>query len=395
MAQNFPSLQQLKNTFLLEYESNINQDSPLNNKALLRLSSAVEAMIAMLMQREVSDNTKQNFALTASREKLISVFGVEYDLPIKDEVSTVLTVTLPATTGTVIPAGTNFTGDDNGILYFNSVPVTSVASVATLSLTARTPGVIGNLLVGQTLSISRSIAGAELVATITVIDTAGADAEKTEVYRKRVLDIIRAPGGGGNSADYRNWSQEQENIDRTFPYAGLPFDDPLFPGEPPERTVYCEASTSFQIDGIPDAPLLAATKLTIITNPVTGLERQPLGLTNDTLHTEPIRRTGFYTTITNAVFLAGTEAAVKIDIATAVDSYYLSLNPFVQGLDIDADRNDKITAVSASKPIQAILSANGASADSVTFSDTPPASVTNNYQLGQGEKAKNAGITYN
>lgn len=394
MSQVFPKLSELKVIFLDNYEALINQDSPLNNKAFLRITSAVLAFIAMLMQREVSSAQKENLAISASRTGLIRI-GNEYDLPIKESISTVLTATLPAVTGTVIPAGTNFTGDDNGILYFNAVPTTSIASIVTLSLTSRTAGVIGNLIIGQTLSISRQIPGAELTATVTSIDTAGAEEELTEVYRQRVLDIIRAPGGGGNSADYRNWSQEQENVDRTYPYSGLPFDDPLFPGSPPDRTVYVEASASYEPDGIPDAPLLAATKQTIITDPDTGFERQPLGLTNDTLYVEPIRRTLFYTVITNAIFLSGTEAQVKSDVDTALTQYFLSLNPFVQGLDIDSDRNDMITSVSISEIVQGILAANGASADSIEFGDTFPLGATPNYQLGQGEKAKNGGVTYN
>ena len=114
----FPSLADLKTTFLQEYESKINQDSPLNNKAFLRITAAVLAIIAMIMQREVLAETKENLAISASRSGLITI-GNNYDLPIKNEVSAVLKIELPAVTGTVIPSLTNFTGDDNGIIYYN------------------------------------------------------------------------------------------------------------------------------------------------------------------------------------------------------------------------------------------------------------------------------------
>lgn len=391
--QTFPTISELKAQFLQEYESQIGQSSPLNNKAYLRIKSAVMAGIATLMQREVQTNTKENLAISASRAGLITI-GNEYDLLIKDEQAAIIDATIPATTGTVIPAGTNFSGDDNGLLYYNAAPVTAAAGIATLELTCRTLGVVGNLIAAQTLTISRNIAGVTgLTATVTGTDTAGADAEDTEDYRQRVLDIIRAPGGGGNSADYRNWAQEAANVVRAFPYAGLPFDDPLAPGAPPERTVYIEASTDIDPDGIPDAATLAAALASITTDPVTSQDRQPLGLTNDTLYVEPIRRTAFYNLITNAVFIAGTEAQVKADITTALNQYYLSLNPFVQGLDIDADRNDKITPTSVSEIVQGVLAANSASADRVQFGDGVGVTL-DNYQLGQGEKAKNGGTTY-
>jgi len=393
MAQTFPTISELKAQFLQEYESRINQTTPLNDKADNRIKAAVMAGIATIMQREVQTNTKENLAISASRAGLITI-GNEYNLPIKEEQSAIVDATIPATNGTVIPAGTNFSGDDNGLLYFNAVPVTAAASVATLELTCRALGVVGNLNVSQTLTISRNIAGVTgLTATVTGTDTAGADAEDTEDYRQRVLDIIRAPGGGGNSADYRNWAQEAANVVRAFPYAGLPWDDPLAPGEPPERTVYIEADTDIDPDGIPDAPTLAAALESIETDPITGQDRQPLGLTSATLYVEPIRRTPFYTLITNGVFIAGTEVQVKADISTALDQYFLGLAPFVSGLDADSDRADMITPTSVSEIVQGVLAANSASCDRVQFGDAVGVYL-NNYQLGQGEKAKNGGITY-
>lgn len=392
--QNFPKLSQLKEIFLQEYESQINQSSPDNNKSFLRINSAIMAIIAMLMQREVQTNTKENLAITASRDGLIKI-GIEYDVLIKEEVAAILTVDQPATNGTVVPAGTNWTGDSNDLLYYNAIEITASGGSVTGDITCRTAGVVGNLEVADTLTISRNIAGLDtLVADVTIIATTGADAEDTEDYRQRVLDVIRAPGGGGNSADYRNWAQEASNVVRAFPYSGLPWDDPLTPGEPPNRTVYIEADTSIDPDGIPTQQVLDDAEDSIITDPDTGQDRQPLGLTNDTLYVEPIRRTAFYLLITNAVFVNGTDAQVKSDIDTAVTNYFLSLNPYVQGLDTNEDRNDKVTNPSVSEAVQQVLSANSASASRVQYGDTPGVYLADDYQLGQGEKGKSGGITY-
>jgi len=386
----FPTLLQLKNTFLLTYESKIGQNSPLNDKAFLRLTSSIWAVIGTLLQKEVITAQRENLAITASRTGLIRI-GNEYDLPIKAAVSTVLNVTLPATTGVQIPAGTNFTGTDNGILYFNAEVATSVGGVVTFQLTSRTPGAIGNLAAAQTLDISRQIPGAELIATVVTVETTGADEEETEVYRQRVLDIIRAPGGGGNSADFRNWAQQQEGVTRAYPYSGATF--PAVGGSPPERVVYIEADTSIDVDGIAPQSLLDDTKLTIITDPDTLQHRQPLGITNDTLDVVSIRRTSFLTEIRNSLFLNGTEAAVKAKVDTAVTNYFLSLNPFVVGLDIDADRNDLITDFTITEVVQDVLRANGASAEGIGFK-LITGSFLPSFQLGQGEKAKNGGVSY-
>lgn len=395
MAQNFPTARDLKQLFTDIYENLVGQDAPLNDKADIRIRATAWSLVAQLVAREVIDSTLQNFALTASLDTLINVFGAEYDLPYKNEIAAILTVEMVATIDAVeVIAGTDFTGDSNAILYYNPEPATTGGGSVTLNVTARTAGVIGNLIIGDTLSIARDFSGVEKTATVTAIVQTGAEAEDKEVYRQRVLDIIRAPGGGGNSADFRNWGQEQEGVKRIFNNAGRPFGDPLFPGEPPHRTCYVEAQTSIDPDGIAPQSLLDETKATIITDINTGRHRQPFGLTNDTLHVESIRRNPFYPTITGLLFPTGTESQVKNAIDTAVTNYFLSLFPFSEGLDIESDRNDLITPVAISDAIQPVLTANGASAAAVNFSDSAGGGFLPRYYLQFGEKAKNGGITY-
>jgi hypothetical protein len=395
MPQNFPTAIALKELFKNIYEVLVGQNAPLNDKADIRIRATAWSMVAQIINREVIDNTLQNFALTASLDTLINVFGAEYDLEYKSEESAILTVTMVATIdSTEIIAGTDFTGDSNGIIYYNVNPAITAGGSVTLDITARTAGAIGNLQINDTLSIARDFPGVEKTATVTAIVNSGADAEETETYRQRVLDIIRAPGGGANSADFRNWGQLEENVARIYPYAGRDVNDPLFPGSPPWRTCYVEATTSYDPDGIADATLLAAVRETIITDANDGRHRQPLGLTNATLTVVSIYRNPLYITITGAQFIAGTEAQVKADINTAVTNYFLSLFPFIEGLDIDADRNDLVTPVSISDAVQPVLKANGASAQDVLFTDTPGGGPLPSYYLQMGEKVKNGGITY-
>jgi len=210
----------------------------------------------------------------------------------------------------------------------------------------------------------------------------------------RYINIIRAPGGGGNSADFRNWVGQQEGVKRGYPYTGVPFGDPLFPGlSGSVISVYVEADTSIDVDGIAPPSLLTDAKATIVTDPDTLQHRMPLGMTIDNLKVVSIRRTDFFTEIRNALFLSGTESQVKTKIDTALTNYYLSLNPFIDGLDIDSDRNDLITDLTVSETVQDILKANGASAEGIAFG-LIPASFLPSFQLGQGEKAKNAGVSY-
>ena len=104
--------------------------------------------------------------------------------------------------------------------------------------------------------------------------------------------------GGGNAADYREWAQEVAGVTRAYPYSGKPV-ALLLESSPPDRTVYIEADTTIDPDGIAPQALLDEVRATITTDPVTGLARQPLGLTDSTLFVESISRTEFFVGISH------------------------------------------------------------------------------------------------
>jgi hypothetical protein len=394
--QNYPSYLSLQQIILSLLENGVSQTAPLNNKAFLRELSDALTIIGQLNQREIGQNTKENFALTASRDFLINVFGIEYDTPIKEETSAVLNITIPADPATTIPALTNFTGVTNGVLYYDAASRTESGGVISLQVTARPPnsGETGNLEISDTLNISVNIAGVtSQIATVVSIETIGADAEETAVYRQRILDIIRAPGGGGNLADYRNWSQQTIGVDRTFPFSGLPYDNPSYPGAPPRRTVYVLASiTPTNPDGIANSTLLDATEAMIMTDPITGYYREPMTLTSYFLYVESIRRDPVYTNFINATFRAGTEAAVKTAVEAALTQYYFNLENFIVGLD-SGDAKDTITSPSISEAVQGVFAANGATVQSITFGFSPT-SIVPEFTLEPGQKVKNGGVTW-
>ena len=383
---NRPTTQQITDQNLARFEAQLNQTSPLNDKAFLRVVSAEEAVLFTSLYKYATFKAKQNLAINADEEGLTDL-GNEYGVPRKVATSAVLTATLPGIDTTIIPATRTFVGVSNGIRYNLDSSATVTGGFATLSLTAQDAGTTGNLNVSDTLSIDTQVAGAETIATVTVIDTTGADQENLEDWRTRILDVIRAPGGGGNSADYRNWSQEVAGVARAYPYAG----DVFGSGSPPERTVYIESTTAIDPNGIPPQSLLDDVRDSITTDPDTGLSRQPLGLTDDTLFIEPITRTEFFVRLTNLTVDPSIEAAVKTEIEAQVAAYFLSLRPFIDGVDAPIDRNDLITDLTVSDVVQDVLKANGASAQSVAFDIVSGGSIPE-YQLGQGETAKNADV---
>lgn len=388
---------------LANIEARINQESPLNDKAFNRVLAIMEAMGFTSLHKFAAYEVKQILAITAFGEGLDKL-GAEYGVVRKAAEATVLTATLPGTDTTVIPQTVDFIGDANGVRYFldSSYTIgTPTPGVAEMTMTAETLGTIGNLQIGDTLSIGTQIAGAETVATVAIITgetvailNTGVEEETDEAYRVRILDEIRSVCGGGNAADYRLWAQEVGGVARAYPYAGKPV-LLLLESSPPDRTVYIEADTTIDPDGIAPQSLLDEVRDTITTDPITGLARQPLGLTDDTLYVESISRTQFYITITTLSVSDDLVSKTKDEIEDALIAYFLLIKPFVDGLDSIIDRNDKITDLTVSNIVQDVLSANGGTANGIAFGLSPGESLPE-YQLSPGELSKLAsgGISY-
>jgi hypothetical protein len=401
MAFNIPTTQETVDQFLANLEAALGQSAPINDKAYLRVVSVAEGIVFTSLYKYAAYKVKQNLAITAFGEGLDTI-GAEYGLTRKAAEATVLTATLPGIDTTVIPQTVDFIGVANGVRYFLDSSETigvPTPGVAELTMTAEDAGVVGNLQDGDTLSIGTQVAGAETIATVAVITgqttsilNTGAEEETDEAFRQRILDEIRSVFGGGNQADYRKWAQEVAGVTRAYPYAGKPV---LLLAEsfPPERTVYVEADTTIDPDGIAPQSLLDEVRATITTDPVTGLARQPLGLTDETLYVESISRTTFFVKVTGLNINADIEATVKADITTALTNYFLTIKPFVDGLDSLLDRNDLITDLTISNVVQDVLSANGGSAQAVDFGVIVGVFIPE-YQLNAGELAKFGGITY-
>lgn len=397
MGLNIPTTEEIKNSNLANFELALNQTSPLNSKAFLRVLASVEAMNFTALFKLLSERTKQNLAITASSEDLDRI-GQEYNVIRKPAEAAVLNISLPADNGTVIPATIDYKGDSNNVRYFPDSSVIAAGGEAISDVTAETLGVIGNLNIGDTLTIGTQIAGAETTATVTTPDgivNIGAEEETDDIYRDRVSNAIRSTTGGGNAADHKIWSEEVAGVAQAYPYAGTP-SSPA-PGidvssVPADRTVFIEADTSIDPDGIAPTALLDEVRISINNDPITGASRPPLGLVNSTLFVESIVRTTINVKITNLIVASEIEAQVKADISTALVLYFLSIQMFVTAIDLLSERNDLITDLTISDIVQDVLSVNGASAEEVSFNIG--AGDLDNYQLEPGELSKLGTVSY-
>lgn len=388
-----PTTREIKDNNLSNLESKLSQQSPLNDIAFLKVLSATEAIVQSGQYKYAAQRAKQNLIITATGDDLKRL-GAEYNVIYKEAEATILTADLPAEGSTFIPTGTRFKSLTNGFIYITNTDVTASGGVAQLNLTSQTPSSAGNLTNESELRIQSPIAGAQSIADVTGIVHTGTDDEDQEVYRERISFAATATFGGGNSADYKLWAEEVSGVKRAYPFTGKPAGSSgSCPGD---RTVFVEATTAIDPDGIPTQTLLDEVRESINFDPDSGESRSPIGLVDSLLYVEPIVRNVFYVKIIDLVVDPSKETALKADIEAALDKYFREIvRPYVVGIDSPFEKNNIITQNFVSDVVADPLKSYSASCSEVQFSrvsGVPTALLT--YTLGNNETAKRGDITY-
>lgn len=128
----------------------------------------------------------------------------------------VLAATLSGPDGTVVPQATQLSL--RGILFQTLADVTlGGTSVATpISVRALTPGIVGNLDAGTSLSLVVGISGVTASATVNGITSPGVDIESIDSLRDRVLFRTRNQPMGGDADDYVAWAGEVPGVTRAW-----------------------------------------------------------------------------------------------------------------------------------------------------------------------------------
>jgi uncharacterized phage protein gp47/JayE len=144
MSYRIPTSQALADAHLSRLEGKLNQNSPLNDYAFLQVLSVTEAGQDIGLYKFAADRVKQNLTLTATKGDLDRLGNDNYT-PRKQETSAILTVSLVATNGTIIPVNREFVGDSNGLRYKNETEATAGGGVVSLNLRCTETGTDGNL----------------------------------------------------------------------------------------------------------------------------------------------------------------------------------------------------------------------------------------------------------
>ena len=389
MAFQTQTIQEVFDASIAYLESRINQKTPAAEKAYNKVLANMLAMQSGQQLKYASDRAKEVLTISASIEGL-TVIGQGRDIIRKPATSSVIVFEVPATSGTIIETSVIYTADDTGVRYRPDVQVVaSVSNIATITATALTPGVVGNLNNGQTLSADRNVPGAENQGTVTDNTTLGTEQEQVEVYRQRILDDERTEGGGSNSADYRRWGEKTPGVERIFTYTGQSSYLQTGTGviNPVATSHFVKADESLGTDGVADSTLLALTEQYIKTDQETGKANECLtGDLDSFREVLSIFNDDYFVTITGLSVSGDKEAQVKTDIETALRTYFRTVQPFISGLDFEDDRNDTVSNPSVAAVVQDVVGAAGGSFTGVSVSNS--GGIITDYPLGVGELSK-------
>lgn len=128
-----------------------------------------------------------------------------------------LTITSTGTSGTPVPAGTEYARAD-GELYTTDALATVSGGVVTMTVTASEAGADANCDDGEELTLSSPIAGLSTNALVASTVTDGSDVESDDELLARYLQRLRTPPRGGAPGDYVAWALEVPGVTRAWEY---------------------------------------------------------------------------------------------------------------------------------------------------------------------------------
>lgn len=378
------SLRELADQILTDIESKTNQNTPTINVAYNRLISLGVAGLSLLNQIHNVDQRKECFPQTASENVGLPLWAELVGRPRGTGTQAELQVQATGIDGVLIGDGS--TGprwkSASGIIYTTKTGATIAGGVASISILASQSGTEGTLQIGDEVVLTTTIPGIDTRATVTAINVSGAEQENVETWRAAIIQLAAFPPNIGTAAWFFNESIKISGITRAYPYA-----DQDYPGR-----VLIYAVADDNPDGIPSLSQLQEIE------DITSQADKNILWAFDLLPNGDKRLEAFESPIEtyDVVITEGTpplSATLKQKIEAAIDNYFITRNPYINGLflvDQGAVEEVAITAV-VQNTIDSLTNDTGRFTDiGLTKQGSIPEDI---YILPPGTRAK-ANITY-
>ena len=203
-----PTLAEDRDRFIAHYESESGTKITRTPVSWVYLLGVVYAGCAALIHRGILWVYNQIYLRTADMETLENK-AEEYGMTRKQGASSVLTLTISGTDGTVFDSGTLWSIGD--YVYEQDKDVTLADGTGTATVTCQTSGDEGNQTEGTASTLPSPVAGFTSAVVATTV-TEGTDDETEADFRTRIIDRERNKPNGGNAATYITNALEVDGI---------------------------------------------------------------------------------------------------------------------------------------------------------------------------------------
>ena len=217
MAFTRPTLAEIINRVKGDIKDELGVTNLLRRSFLLAFGKAL-AGVSHMLHGHMFWISRQIFADKAEAEYLerhASIYGLERKAATYGQQSAGAT----GVNGSVIPAGTLYKRSDDA-QYSVDADATIAGGVATVELTALTPGADYNNEVGDTLTPISPVSGVDSTITISAVTVDAEDVETDESFRERLVERIQNPPSGGTAADYIIWAKAVAGVTRAWVFPG-------------------------------------------------------------------------------------------------------------------------------------------------------------------------------
>lgn len=289
-------------------------------------------------------------------------------------------ITVVATkVNTYVMQGTQFVNAATGKVYLTMENVLLRDVETVIKVKCSEAGSAGNLVEGDELTTTSPLSNIERIAKITSVLLNATDEEDEKTYRSRVESRWRVQPQGGALSDYRKWASEVPGVLQTYIYK----DDNSAAGV----LIYVVANTESRI---PEPNLLVEVGEACSFDPETGSGRKPICAILDPLQDGTYKNVKPCFVLEFDVYVNGYEgrelSAFVESARSNIGEYFKQREPFVRGLSVDNERNDRISEVNLSGICNDIAEGLNGYFDSVVLKKDDQ--TIESYVLSKGELAK-------
>lgn len=341
-----PLLTDLYNNIAADLISKLNLTSPADLKVVNAAFAAVEAgqfKIAYLYLVDIQRNLSPDTADPESQGGQLNRYGrLRLNREPFPATPGIYTASVTGVAGSIIRAELTFKSNDDskspGNLYIIDADYILTGSADVITIRALDAGISFLLDVGDTLTPTEPVIGVNDNVVITAVTQSPTEAETTALYRQNVTDSYRLMPQGGARTDYRLWSADVPGVQRVYVYVKN--------GDAGVVQIFTEATPVDSIDGegTPSGAMLTAVLQACTFSPDTTLPTNRRGRRP----TQAILEVDAISTIPVDVQITGLQidnSTVRNSIFNNLVSYLFSVRPFIDGVDLQADKNDILTAV--------------------------------------------------